>query len=480
MIQPGLKSIATYLLMTMSFAFAQSGDDDIFKATRSIRENAEAVQAPLLSPGLYADGIEKIEKAERDLAKGKSTEAVNKTLDEATTLLNKSIMTAKIAALPMGATIESRDAARTADAPRLAASDCEHANELLDNATRSLEKGKLEVATKRGEEANDAYRLAELNAIRNRILTDARILIGEAERLKVGKTAPVTINKARQLLADADAAIVSDRTQAEEPIALAARAGYEARHAMAIHTVLTRVRNQEITAEDIILGWEKSMAAIAVSMNIDPDFAASRDPLTKDIIDRINAYQQTESDLQERDRQVRGLEEEIRELDDRLGGASQERTSLVLRLEQQDRVREQFAQVEAMFLPSEAIVLRDTDSLILRLVGLNFASNSSTLKEDTRALMDKIETAISIFPRCSLVIEGHTDAQGNTQNNMRLSEARAESVAAYMITNMRLPEHRIKATGYGDTRPISSNKTAEGRKKNRRIDLIIYPQTEIR
>jgi outer membrane protein OmpA-like peptidoglycan-associated protein len=133
-----------------------------------------------------------------------------------------------------------------------------------------------------------------------------------------------------------------------------------------------------------------------------------------------------------------------------------------------------------MFLPSEAIVLRDTDSLILRLVGLNFASNSSTLKEDTRALMDKIETAISIFPRCSLVIEGHTDAQGNTQNNMRLSEARAESVAAYMITNMRLPEHRIKATGYGDTRPISSNKTAEGRKKNRRIDLIIYPQTEIR
>ncbi len=90
-------------------------------------------------------------------------------------------------------------------------------------------------------------------------------------------------------------------------------------------------------------------------------------------------------------------------------------------------------------------------------------------------LMAKVDTAIGIFPQCRLTVEGHTDAQGNANRNLTLSEERAQKVKSYMIDVMRIPGFRIDAAGYGDTRPIASNKTDEGRARNRRIDLIIVP-----
>jgi OOP family OmpA-OmpF porin len=182
------------------------------------------------------------------------------------------------------------------------------------------------------------------------------------------------------------------------------------------------------------------------------------------------------SDLADRDALIVDLEEEIRELDAELGGTSADRSNLIRRLEQQARVREQFRQVENMFTNSEALVLREGNRLIARLVGLNFASNSAELGTDNEALLAKVQSAIDVFPQCELTIEGHTDATGNAGKNMTLSEERAQAVKTYMTEVMRIPAFRIAATGYGDTRPIANNKTEEGRARNRRIDLIIAPK----
>jgi len=91
--------------------------------------------------------------------------------------------------------------------------------------------------------------------------------------------------------------------------------------------------------------------------------------------------------------------------------------------------------------------------------------------------MNKVEAVIEIFPRCNLELEGHTDSQGQARQNLILSEKRAQAIMNYMTEQMRFPAFRIKASGYGDTRPIASNKSAEGRAQNRRIDLIIVPDT---
>ena len=81
-------------------------------------------------------------------------------------------------------------------------------------------------------------------------------------------------------------------------------------------------------------------------------------------------------------------------------------------------------------------------------------------------------------PRCELTVEGHTDSSGGAQQNLRLSESRAQAVMQYMIENMDIAAYRIKAAGFGDSRPIANNGTAAGRALNRRIDLLIMPKLD--
>jgi OOP family OmpA-OmpF porin len=71
------------------------------------------------------------------------------------------------------------------------------------------------------------------------------------------------------------------------------------------------------------------------------------------------------------------------------------------------------------------------------------------------------------------VIEGHTDNVDTAEYNQKLSEARANSVRQYLIDNFGIKASRLTAVGYGETKPIASNKTEEGRQKNRRVQAVI-------
>ncbi len=118
-------------------------------------------------------------------------------------------------------------------------------------------------------------------------------------------------------------------------------------------------------------------------------------------------------------------------------------------------------------------MLRTGNSVVLRLVGLSFDSGGATIKPDQAALLDKVEHAIEIFNDSVITVEGHTDSFGGDESNLELSQRRADAVRAYLLANMKLAPYRISAMGYGETRPISSNETAEGRARNRRIDLVM-------
>jgi outer membrane protein OmpA-like peptidoglycan-associated protein len=180
----------------------------------------------------------------------------------------------------------------------------------------------------------------------------------------------------------------------------------------------------------------------------------------------------------ENETRLADMEEELRVLDERLGGATAERAALVRRLEAQARVKEQFEQVEKMFTSDEARVFREGNNIILRLVGLTFDSGASQIRPESFNLLAKVEKAIDVFPRSELIIEGHTDSHGGDDFNQKLSQERAESVQQYMVNAMRIPTYRLIATGYGETRPVASNETQSGRARNRRIDIVIRPNLE--
>ncbi|HON58790.1 MAG TPA: OmpA family protein, partial [Smithella sp.] len=80
------------------------------------------------------------------------------------------------------------------------------------------------------------------------------------------------------------------------------------------------------------------------------------------------------------------------------------------------------------------------------------------------------------FPEVNVVIEGHTDnvdIYHNPENNMRLSQARADSVRQYLIDNFGIEPSRLTAVGYGPNRPIASNDTEEGKRQNRRVEAVV-------
>src|SRR5690606_22908999 len=89
----------------------------------------------------------------------------------------------------------------------------------------------------------------------------------------------------------------------------------------------------------------------------------------------------------------------------------------------------------------------------------------------------KIANVLSSYDKTVIHIVGHTDSTGSDQYNQGLSERRASSVASYM-GGQGLPGTRVRQEGRGEAQPISSNDSPDGRKRNRRVDIVIKPVVE--
>lgn len=101
-----------------------------------------------------------------------------------------------------------------------------------------------------------------------------------------------------------------------------------------------------------------------------------------------------------------------------------------------------------------------------------FAINSSYLSEAAKKELDKLYALLENRPAKRLLVEGHTDATGTAEYNLWLSEKRAESVKDYLVSR-GLPASIFEIKGLGQTQPVASNSTTEGRLKNRRVAITI-------
>ncbi|PCO05926.1 OmpA family protein [Microbulbifer flavimaris] len=101
-------------------------------------------------------------------------------------------------------------------------------------------------------------------------------------------------------------------------------------------------------------------------------------------------------------------------------------------------------------------------------LGVDFDPGRSTPKMDTTADVEALLVIMRDFPTVTIVIEGHTDSQGEPEKNQRLSQWRAEWVKNFLVDRGIAPE-RVVAEGFGDTVPIADNSTQRGQEKNRRL-----------
>ena len=453
-----------------------------FREADAAKEAADALDARLLAPRSYGEGLEDYEDAEAGLERGRNIEYVRRKAGEAEQNFRAAEKAAELAQTALAQVMKSRQDAANARAPELATETWDRAQREFANAIRYLERGDLKNAKKNDIEATTFYRDAELIAIKAQYLSETRRLLADADRARVGRYAPITLGKAKQLLADAERELNENRYDTDLPRSLARQANYEAKHAIYLSEVVRDVRDKNLTVEELVLQWEEPLANIASMADITPAMSEGHDDLELELVTYVenqrNEIQSLEQEVDSNILRLGDMEDEIRALDERLGGATAERAALVQRLEAEERIKSQFEQVEKMFSRNEARVFREGNNVILRLVGLTFDSGRAQIKQEDFDLLGKVEQAIDVFPRSELIIEGHTDSYGGDASNQRLSQERAESVQQYMINAMRIASYRLIATGFGETNPVANNETESGRARNRRIDIVIKPNLD--
>jgi outer membrane protein OmpA-like peptidoglycan-associated protein len=124
-------------------------------------------------------------------------------------------------------------------------------------------------------------------------------------------------------------------------------------------------------------------------------------------------------------------------------------------------------------LERQAGAHREARGEVITLPGtLLFQTGKSDLSSSARAKLDTVANALKQAPDRHIVVEGYTDSTGTDAVNLPLSEARASEVRAYLISR-GVPEANIETRGFGPARPLASNKTAEGRATNRRVEIVV-------
>jgi outer membrane protein OmpA-like peptidoglycan-associated protein len=133
------------------------------------------------------------------------------------------------------------------------------------------------------------------------------------------------------------------------------------------------------------------------------------------------------------------------------------------------------ADLRAQLLNQLNSILQTRDSargLIVNMSDVLFDTGSSTLKPGAREKLAKISGIVLAHPGLNLQIEGHTDSVGSDDFNQQLSERRADAVRDF-LAEQGVPASAITARGFGKTQPVASNDTADGRARNRRVELVV-------
>lgn len=110
--------------------------------------------------------------------------------------------------------------------------------------------------------------------------------------------------------------------------------------------------------------------------------------------------------------------------------------------------------------------------ILSRTDNIYFPSGSAQLDARSEPLLNSLADIIARCPGLVIEVGGHTDSVGGAAANMRLSERRAAAVSRYLVSKA-IPEERIVSVGYGETRPVAPNETADGKRRNRRIEFVV-------
>jgi outer membrane protein OmpA-like peptidoglycan-associated protein len=127
-----------------------------------------------------------------------------------------------------------------------------------------------------------------------------------------------------------------------------------------------------------------------------------------------------------------------------------------------------------------ATVIREGEGILVKFdSGILFDTDQSALKAAARTNLQNLSTSLVNNPQTNILIVGHTDDTGSDSHNMDLSVRRAESVKSYIAAG-NVANSRLSTSGKGESEPIADNTTADGRAQNRRVEIVIVANEQMK
>jgi OOP family OmpA-OmpF porin len=459
--------IILIVLLILPDILAQQNIESRLQALENEMSQLRQNKFNILSPENFKKAEEEFNKAKKDFEAQRNIKGIVEKLENTSRYLNNVNEIGKQGEILFKDVLQAREDALVAQAPEFAMDEFDTGEKLFLEASRELEKGDLNDARGGINKTMTAYRRAELIAIKESIVGNVRDLLEQAAGRDVKNNAPLTISQAENLYREVLTILDSDRYAKSNAREIATEASYQASHAMYLADIIEQLKNDNRNWEKLIRDFEKRLDNITSELGFKGHYEKGFSETENDIVLAIRNLKEENKSLKEELNDLRVQNEQLTEK-----VQTYEKT-VVSELQLKKEQEEKFKKVEKMFTRDEAQVLQSGTQIIIRLYALTFQSGSTLITPEHFSLLTKVMRALREFPNNKFMIAGHTDSQGNDAYNLNLSEQRAASVRAYLEANMGISPDKFVSIGYGESKPIASNDSPNGRRLNRRIEIII-------
>ena len=444
--------------------------ESLDEAKAAIAE-AAALRAPEFSPNHFSKATDALAKVEKSLGSGSDRDKAGSLLNEAAIQARKASELSQLFTRTFSSLVESRDRLKLAGDDYIRDDLGKRSVKEFTLVVSAAENGKLDKARKEAKNALRTFRAALSVAAREQFVHPISKTVALARKLKARKHAPNAFNSTLQTKLKVERLIKSNPDAQSKAYSLSRQGQQSGNHAIRISKLGLQFSRHPETLESWIDASDARTAILARAIGLQLDPSQSPEVQLEQLKQGIE-YMKAEhtAQINDAEKQIHALSEKLTKYEGELSGLAEVRRKLQLKREAEAKIK----RLTKLFDPEMVEILLTPDAdVILRMKKLNFLSGSAVIPPEAYALLDNAIKSIEIFPGRTARIEGHTDFMGSNEYNQELSKRRANAVQDYLLLQMPGNEARFSAIGHGEEKPIANNETAEGRTKNRRIDIIL-------
>lgn len=455
-------------------------------------ETARSNQVDIMAPQGYQKAVSLYEQANAAASKKQSQAAMSAT-EEGLATLQVAQENADLSGDIFDEVIIARQKAKRAGAAQIFDEQLSSLDSQLMTAASMVEQGKLEQAKRQRPDLRQAYSDLELNSLKQSTVSKAEAALNQAQANDADTLAPKTYAQAQEELRLAESILEADRTDTDRANVHAERATILSKRSNNIAELVKDFDRRDFSREDIVLWYQNNLATVGSPLGVRLDFDRPNDKTVNDlhvkvsqVVTKNQMNEQRVDDITDKlvehsflyNQQVTQLKQnhsqEVAALNQKFTTELAEQELSKAEIAAMEIAREnRFNRIQDMFDKNEAMVYRQKDNVLVSVHGFDFPPGKAEIEPKNFGLMDKVVKSIKEFDGAKVVVSGHTDITGSADRNKTLSQQRADNVAKFLAEVGGIPKKRIVAEGYGQTKPVASNETPEGRAQNRRVEVLI-------